>query len=81
MAASGCEVLPLFHGLTLSTSSGCSGGLAEPKEVTKWHHLKCPKKMKFKSAPSERKSKATIFQDQKGGFAALENISELSLLY
>jgi hypothetical protein len=71
---SGCEVLPMFHGLTLSTSSRRSGGLAEAKQVTKWHHMKCPRKTQFQSAPLEGQSRATIFQVEKGyscGFAAL----------
>lgn len=83
-AASGCEVFPMFHGLTLSASSACSGGLAGPRQVNKWHHKKCPKKMKFESAPSEGQSRATVFQDEKGyscGLAALGNISEPSLHY
>ena len=74
----------MFHGLILLPTSGCSGGLEEPKQVSEWHHMKWPRKMKFQSAPSEGQSRATIFQDEKGyscGLAALGNISKLSLLY
>jgi len=56
----------MFHRLILSTSSGCAGGFAGPKQVTKWHHMKCPRKMKFRSVPSEGQSRATILQDEKG---------------
>jgi len=74
----------MFNGLTQSPTSGCSGGLAEPKQVTEWLHMNCPRKMKFQIAPSEGQSTVTIFQDEKGyscGLAALGNIRGLWLFY
>jgi hypothetical protein len=50
--------------------------MAGPKQVTEWHHMKCPRKMIFQSASSEGQRRAT--QDEKSyscGLAALGNIS------
>jgi hypothetical protein len=38
--ASRCEGFPMFHGLILLPTSGCSGGLEEPKQISEWHHMK-----------------------------------------